>query len=385
MGTRVDTETRFLLHVVARACNRSCTLPSPLMGYARKLPSGRWQAGYRDAEGKQRSAGTHDTKRAALAAAALAEGAAPAKKAEQITWGDWERDGWTRQVEASTLAADESRLANHLRPRWADTPLTEMNRADIQTWLDSLDCAATTKKKLGHLLSASMKAAMIAGLVDSNPCVGLKYPKPDPSPQRWLSVAEIEAVRAVMPAEYVELFNFLIGTGVRWAEAAGAHWDQIDLDRATFTVRWSLDRSGVFKAPKSGKPRIVPLGASLVAELSARLERNGLGESLAGATFTRGNRPLYGLVFTSPTGRPVESRRFALALSAAGKAAKVNGKAVGHIRPHDLRHSYASALVQKGVGLDTVQALLGHSSVVVTQRYADAAQSQWGAVRDVLG
>lgn len=357
------------------------------MGYARKLPSGRWQAGYRDANGKQRSAGTHDTKKAAIAAAVVAEGAPTPKTKDgaPVTWGQWERDGWTRQVEASTLAADESRLENHLRPRWTDIPLAEMNRADIQAWLDGLSCAATTKKKLGHLLSASMKAAMVAGLVDANPCVGLRYPKPDPSPQRWLSTSEIDALREAMPSEYIELFNFLVGTGVRWAEAVGAHWDQVDLDRAILTVRWSLDRSGVFKAPKSGKSRSVPLGESLVAELRGRLGRNGLGQPPSGVTYARGNRPLYGLVFTSPTGRPIESRRFALALAAAGKAAKVNGKAVGHVRPHDLRHSFASGLVQKGIGLDTVQALLGHSSVVVTQRYADAAQSQWDAVRGVLG
>lgn len=354
------------------------------MPYARKLKSGRWQAGYRDAEGIQRSAGTHDTKKAALAAAALAEGDnTPAKKGDVVTWGEWERR-WVRQVEESTRAADESRLANHLRPRWGDTPLQDMTRVEIQEWIDGLDAAPTTKKKIGHLLSASMKAAMIAELVDSNPCVGLKYPKPDPSPQRWLSAAEVAAVRPAIPAKYLDLFDFLLGTGARWGEAVGAHWDQIDLDGAKFTVRWSADRSGIFKAPKTGKQRVVPLGESLVSVLRARLERDGLGTP-PGDSYVRGNRPLYGLVFASPSGKPVEGRRFALALSAAGMAAKVDGKVVGHIRVHDLRHSYASNLAQRGVPLDTIQRLLGHSSVVVTQRYADAAESQWDAVRNVLG
>ncbi|GAB33064.1 tyrosine-type recombinase/integrase, partial [Gordonia otitidis] len=48
-------------------------------------------------------------------------------------------------------------------------------------------------------------------------------------------------------------------------------------------------------------------------------------------------------------------------------------------------HTFGSGLVQKGITLDAVSKLMGHSSVLVTQRYASAAESQWDAVRNALG
>ncbi len=88
-------------------------------------------------------------------------------------------------------------------------------------------------------------------------------------------------------------------------------------------------------------------------------------------------------------GTPPNGTSFAHGLTAAGKAAFVGSgkdrRRVGNVRPHDLRHTYASRLVQSGVPLDTVSKLIGHSSVLVTQRYASAAESQWDAVRNALG
>ncbi|WP_267966437.1 tyrosine-type recombinase/integrase [Rhodococcus sp. DMF-1] len=54
-------------------------------------------------------------------------------------------------------------------------------------------------------------------------------------------------------------------------------------------------------------------------------------------------------------------------------------------RLHDLRHTYASRLVQAGVPILAVKDLLGHQSVLTTQRYSHLANSQWDAVRAVLG
>ncbi|MDA3624827.1 tyrosine-type recombinase/integrase [Saccharopolyspora sp. WRP15-2] len=53
--------------------------------------------------------------------------------------------------------------------------------------------------------------------------------------------------------------------------------------------------------------------------------------------------------------------------------------------PHDLRHTYASWLVQDGVSIQAVRALLGHASVATTERYAHLANAEWDKVRAVLG
>src|SRR5699024_1236124 len=52
--------------------------------------------------------------------------------------------------------------------------------------------------------------------------------------------------------------------------------------------------------------------------------------------------------------------------------------------PHDLRHTYASWLLQSGVTIETLSKLLGHANITTTQRYAHLADTQWESVRDAL-
>ncbi|WP_425394333.1 tyrosine-type recombinase/integrase [Actinopolyspora mortivallis] len=54
------------------------------------------------------------------------------------------------------------------------------------------------------------------------------------------------------------------------------------------------------------------------------------------------------------------------------------------LTPHDLRHTYASWLLRRGVTVEQVSELLGHSTITMTQRYAHLADTQWEAVRAAL-
>jgi integrase len=58
---------------------------------------------------------------------------------------------------------------------------------------------------------------------------------------------------------------------------------------------------------------------------------------------------------------------------------------IGHARPHDLRHTYASWLVQNGTPIEEVARLRGHASSVVTQRYAHLADTPKDSVLKALG
>lgn len=54
------------------------------------------------------------------------------------------------------------------------------------------------------------------------------------------------------------------------------------------------------------------------------------------------------------------------------------------VTPHDLRHTYASWILQDGVSIEALSKLLGHSSVTTTERYSHLADTQWDAVRAAL-
>ncbi|AUH69682.1 putative integrase [Gordonia sihwensis NBRC 108236] len=362
------------------------------MAWHRKLPSGRFNGMYRDADGKRKSAGTFDTEDEAITAAELAEKhARGGGQSTNPTWAEWSTV-WMqrRKVEESTRRRDQGRVDTHLIPKWGGMRLSEITRVQAQGWVDDdlSHLSPSTVRKCVAALGSSLKAAANAGYRCEAAARGLDLPALTPSPERWLSDDEVAAVRDVLDERYRLTFDLLLGTGMRWGEAVALHWDHVDLDGKAITVRWGWDGE-VMKSPKSKQKRRIPIGDTLVSVLRKLLEDRGLGEAPR-VEYVGGNRPMYGLILAgSKKGRPITSTSFSHALGASGRAASVGEGAdrrrVGHVRPHDLRHTYASSLLQKGVPLETVSALLGHSSVLVTQRYADAGESRWDDVRAVLG
>ena len=149
----------------------------------------------------------------------------------------------------------------------------------------------------------------------------------------------------------------LLLTGARRNEITYAKWEHLDLDKRTLLVPLS----------KSGKPRTIALNGPAV-ELLRAIQTN--------------SRSSY--VFPSPTtGRPSPSLYF------PWQRIRVRA-GLPDLRLHDLRHSFASFLVNRGVSLYVVQGLLGHGNTRYTQRYAhltadtlrDAAEAAGSAIAD---
>jgi len=113
---------------------------------------------------------------------------------------------------------------------------------------------------------------------------------------------------------------------------------------------------------KSGKPRTIALNGAAIALLQS-IPRNQGSEYIFPSPFS--GHPFASLFYPWDRIR----RRAAL----------------GDIRLHDLRHSFASFLVNEGVSLYVVQGLLGHSQVRMTQRYAHLAPQTLLDAAEVVG
>jgi integrase len=142
--------------------------------------------------------------------------------------------------------------------------------------------------------------------------------------------------------------------GLRFEELAGLHGHRVDWLRGRIEVVDVMTRNGLRQWPKSRKShRTVPVPPGLLEEMS---------KLMAG-------RDRESLVFTAPEGGPVSYANFRNrvwypAVAAAG---------IRQFPPRVMRHTAASWLVQDGVPLYDVQALLGHESFATTQRYAHLA------------
>lgn len=364
------------------------------MAWSKKLPSGKWQAKYRDRDGKERSAGSFPHKRAADNAAAAAEYEARSlgwrnPDAAARTWGEWCEEWWpTRSAEPSTLDAECSIRDHHLLPRWGQVPLIEITRQEGRRWISELASVERTpspaelkrrkdpnyqpiKKLLSAasigrifgLFSTSLSAAVDAEIIPSNPIFRLKMPRRPPATERYLTKAEVDLIEEVMVSPLDRaILALLVGTGLRWGEAMGLHRHRVDFKRGLIHVVETFDRStGEIKAyPKGKLAREVPL-PGWVAEAILNVgtpESRSCGIRHRGAA-CRSNLLLHDGAVTDVNNW--RKRSWSPALTAAG---------VEHTRIHDLRHTYASWLLQDGISLEEVASLLGHASTAVTTRYA---------------
>jgi integrase len=207
-----------------------------------------------------------------------------------------------------------------------------------------------TAKTINNALSILRRAlteAMEWGRIEKLP--RFKFLKTAPPTFDFLHPSEGEALmRAVTREPWRLMVRCALRTGLRFGELLGLRWEDIDFDRNLIVVRRNVV-DGQDGTPKNNRFRMVPLASSLRNELLAfprRAER----------------------VFVLADGRTPNRWSAIEALQHGCERAELR-----QIGWHVLRHSFASQLVGAGVNLAMIQALLGHSTLEMTMRYAHVA------------
>lgn len=330
------------------------------MAWVRKNKNG-YVACYKDRQGRNRTlkGKTFTFKKEAQNAAAEAEVKAQRRHADDaMTWGEW-RDKWlaNRDVEPSTATKDRERIDYHLTPKWESWKLADIARADVKDWITELYAAdddgvptrkpATVNRIVGTF-SKSLKEAVEDEVLDVNPAQGVRAQGGQESHERFLTKDELTATLSTINPQWRRLANLLAYSGMRWGEALALHDPAIArrrVNRATGVITvaevWD-DTNDLLKLyPKGRNRRDIPVPAWVLKEL-----------------------PASGPLITSPRGDRPDRRNLQRALDAGAKRANVD-----RFRVHDLRHTYASWLVDAGVPLEKVRDLLGHKDLTTTQRY----------------
>lgn len=139
-------------------------------------------------------------------------------------------------------------------------------------------------------------------------------------------------------------------TGARKRELLDARWEDFDFNRRVWRIPMT----------KSGKPRHVPLTDETLSVLMTLRQR--LPEMLVQPALIENP----GVLPNLKTGKPFQS-----VFNSWDTARKKAG--VPDLRVHDLRHTFASALVNQGIPIYDIQKLLGHQDIKTTERYAHLA------------
>ena len=231
----------------------------------------------------------------------------------------------------------------------------------IRDWMESMmdkgDMASTANCCLSAVRSF-FRFALARKMVDHDPAHCIKGPKKQkPLPQ---FVREEEMDRLIDQPEMwsdnykdVRARTIIIlfyETGIRLAELIGLNDGDVDMDARQLKV-----------TGKRNKQRIVPFGKEL-------------GEALAEYIRLRDEQPLRleQALFLNDKGRRI-SRAQATAIVKQGLSRVTTLK---KRTPHVLRHSFATAMLNNGAGLESVQKLLGHESVATTEIYTHTTFEQ---------
>lgn len=255
-----------------------------------------------------------------------------------------------------------------IAPYFERVPLAELGAEDVEGWHAALlarksargggTLSPSTVVTAHRIFSAALNEAVRRKRMPFNPCSIVPPPRADRQPPEPPSAAEVDMVlKACETWPNGARWVLAITTGLRQGEALGMRRPDVRLTApASVTVRQALARvSGewAYKAPKSRKSRrTVPLPAIGARALALHFERNPV-------------RDIRGLVFTRPNGEPIHSRDdwqdWQDLLASVG---------LPRYRVHDLRHAYATELLEGGEDPRVVQDLMGWSTAAMAEIYS---------------
>lgn len=336
------------------------------MASIRKYPSKKhghmWRVQYRDKQGISR------TKRGFRTKAAASEWAE--KTTSQLRDGTWvaPEKGSVKvsdvyhmwkvnrlDVRESTRRSMESCWVAQIEPAWGNQAVGSITKAEIQKWVtrQAKTRAPATVHRDVRVLSTILSQAVDEGLINKNPCSGVRKPRIPKRDLTVISPAQIKAIAETWKDDTRLLVYFLAYTGVRWGEAAGLRIADIDLDNRRAIISRSastIDGQVLIDEPKTGSSRSVALPDALIEPLRAQM----------------GDRVPSAYLWPRADGGPRK------ALSAGGvwsrhvKWAQEDDPTIPHLRVHDLRHTAASILISEGASVLAVQRQLGHAQPSIT-------------------
>jgi len=218
--------------------------------------------------------------------------------------------------------------------------ITSLSVERFKSWKLNQDVTKSTVNRYLAVLRKMLNVAKEWEYLPESRIIKFKlYSETDNLKERILRPEEEKNLfEAINPStKYLKLIlRVALHTGMRRGEILNLKWSQIDLDKKVIRV----------ERTKSGKIRFIPINELLMREFLLQKQ-------------TKSSK----FVFTNAaTGKQFVDikRAFLGACKRAG---------IENLRFHDLRHTFASRLVENGVDIITVKTLLGHSSVRITERY----------------
>lgn len=252
----------------------------------------------------------------------------------------------------SAVRSYERALKLRVLPELGHLRLSDVRRMDVQDLVDRLlaqDAAVSTVKNTLDPVRVIFRRAVRRGELALDPCGHLEIPQDRGRRDRVADEAEVADLLAALPGAERAVWAVALYLGMRRGELRELRWADIDLDVNIIRVRRALDDDGTIISTKShAGERDVPILPRVRRELAAHKLRTG--------------RDGDDLVFGRTAREPFIPTTTRARADAAWKAAGLS-----RITLHEGRHTAASIMRAAGLDSKLISAIIGHSSVVITQ------------------
>ena len=228
----------------------------------------------------------------------------------------------------------------YLIPYFGNLRLSQINKNKLRKLMFDMECKPVMANKAHNLLSHMFNIAIEWGLLNENPIKGIKK-YPEERRNVFLNFEQIEELINVLNKDgsiSAKAIKMMILTGARKSEVLNATFDQFDL----INHYWNKP----YHSTKQRKTHTVPMSDKVI-EIVTSLRKQQNGQYL----------------FANFKGQPMQDIK--------KKWQKIRLEInMPHLRLHDLRHSFASFMANKGIPVRLISELLGHSNIQTTLRYA---------------
>lgn len=279
----------------------------------------------------------------------------------------------------------QSVFIHHIEPTIGDISLCDLTNADIQKLIDDGNKAGYARaslKKIAEILRPALRLAVdIEHLLDKSPFDGVKIPSEDKmkKPTREILVySETEKERIFTTIDenfkndtlctyrYFSAFGFILNTGLREGELLGLKWKHLKKTEAGHTVAVIFENiTYVYERDADGTPIQKILNTGKLKGKCKKREVPLNDNALKALEQIKQSNELLGInseyVFSKPDGTCSTAGRLIRSLNHLARLANVP-----YLGVHSLRHSFASALIKKGVSIKVVSEILGHSDAYFT-------------------
>lgn len=289
------------------------------------------------------------------------------------------------EVKETTYCSYMNLYSSYIRnTELGNTKLNNLNSNQLQDFYNSKRADGYNPKTIRHiyiLINSVLNKAVQLKMVKENVNLLVTLPKREAYNAQVLTIDEVKKILTEAKEEYLyPIIVLTLYTGLRKGEVMALKWDNIDFEKNELYVKGSLCRVVVERnldgrslydykilEPKTTKSkRTIPLLPCAIEALEIQKKRQEQDKITYGLIYQD-----EGYIFARKDGRYLEQRSFMNDYHTFMKKYEITD-----IRFHDLRHTFASLLLEAGESPKIIQELLGHSTITTTMDiYAHITQA----------